>query len=82
MTREVVTGPAHLSVEESKALLHAHRVEKLPLVDEEGNLAGLLTLKDIERSRLSQTLRATPKGASFVGQQLAPVPIWTNEPRL
>ncbi len=35
------------SLEEAKAILHKHRIEKLPLVDDEGNLKGLITYKDI-----------------------------------
>ena len=72
MTREVVTGPAHLSVEESKALLHAHRVEKLPLVDEEGNLAGLLTLKDIEKVKAFPNASRDAKGRLICGAAIGP----------
>ena len=50
MTKEeLITAPAGTTLEEAKNLLHAHRIEKLPLVDEEGKLAGLITIKDIEK---------------------------------
>jgi len=47
MTRDVVTAPRETSLEEAEKILHKHRVEKLPLVDSDGKLAGLITMKDI-----------------------------------
>lgn len=47
MTREVVTAPRDTSLEQAERILHKHRVEKLPLVDSDGKLAGLITMKDI-----------------------------------
>lgn len=47
MRRHVVTAPVGTTLEEARRLLHEHRVEKLPLVDADGRLAGLITLKDI-----------------------------------
>ena len=43
----LVTAPVGTSLEEAKAILHQHRIEKLPLVDERFNLRGLITYKDI-----------------------------------
>jgi len=52
MTREnLVTVSADISLEESKKLLHRHRIEKLLVVDDEYNLKGLITIKDIEKIR-------------------------------
>jgi IMP dehydrogenase len=50
MTRDVVTAPAGCSTGEARRLMHEHRVEKLPVVDNDGGLVGLLTIKDIEKS--------------------------------
>ena len=47
MTRDVVTAPRDTSLEQAEKILHKHRVEKLPLVDSKGKVAGLITLKDI-----------------------------------
>jgi IMP dehydrogenase len=47
MTRDVVTAPRDTSLEQAEKILHEHRVEKLPLVDSNGKLAGLITMKDI-----------------------------------
>ncbi|MDD5452398.1 MAG: IMP dehydrogenase [Desulfovibrionales bacterium] len=50
MTKEdLVTAPVGISLEESKVLLHKKRIEKLLVVDDEGNLKGLITIKDIEK---------------------------------
>jgi IMP dehydrogenase len=51
MTREgLVTVPPGTDMERAKELLHQHRIEKLLVVDEQGNLRGLITIKDIEKS--------------------------------
>lgn len=47
----LVTAPVGISRQEAKALLQKHRIEKLPLVDENGRLKGLLTVKDIQKER-------------------------------
>ena len=47
MTKKVITAPADTNIEGAKELLHKHRVEKLPLIDKEGRLKGLITIKDI-----------------------------------
>jgi IMP dehydrogenase len=47
MTRELVTVPPGVSVDEAKRLLHKHRIEKLLVVDGPGKLVGLITIKDI-----------------------------------
>ena len=47
----LVTGEIGTTLEEAKALLQQHRIEKLPLVDSEGKLAGLITVKDIQKSQ-------------------------------
>jgi IMP dehydrogenase len=47
----LVTAPPDVGLEEARAILHRHRIEKLPLVDASGRLAGLITSRDI-RSRL------------------------------
>ena len=50
MTREnLVTVPEGTTLDEAKALLHQHRIEKLLVVDRDGNLKGLITVKDIQK---------------------------------
>jgi len=51
MTKEnLVTVPPGTTLERAKDLLHEHRIEKLLVVDHEGNLRGLITIKDIEKN--------------------------------
>ena len=51
MTKEnLVTAPVGTNLEEAQKILRAHKIEKLPIVDEEGRLAGLITIKDIEKA--------------------------------
>jgi IMP dehydrogenase len=49
--KNLVTVSSNISLEESKKLLHKHRIEKLLVVDDEYNLKGLITIKDIEKIR-------------------------------
>lgn len=51
MTKEnLVTAPVGTSIKEAKEILRKYRIEKLPLVDENKKLKGLITIKDIEKS--------------------------------
>ncbi len=47
--KNLVTVPEGISLEESKKLLHEHRIEKLLVVDSNGGLKGMITIKDIEK---------------------------------
>ena len=50
MTRErLITAPVGTTLEEAKEILHKHRIEKLPVVDDHFHLRGLITIKDIEK---------------------------------
>ncbi len=48
-SKNLITAPMGITLEESKELLHEHRIEKLLVVDGHGNLSGLITIKDIEK---------------------------------
>ena len=51
MAREnLVTAPVGTSLAEAREILRRHRIEKLPLVDQDNNLKGLITIKDIEKA--------------------------------
>jgi IMP dehydrogenase len=50
MTKEnLVTAPVGTNLKEAEKILQKHKIEKLPLVDDEGVLKGLITIKDIEK---------------------------------
>ncbi|MFQ5840022.1 MAG: IMP dehydrogenase [Candidatus Methylomirabilales bacterium] len=52
MTREpLTTAPVGTNLEEAKEILHRNRIEKLPVVDDQFHLRGLITIKDIEKRR-------------------------------
>lgn len=51
MTSEnLITVPEGTTLEEAQEILSIHRIEKLPVVDKDGNLKGLITIKDIEKT--------------------------------
>jgi IMP dehydrogenase len=51
MTKEnLVTAPVGTTLEQAQEILRQHKIEKLPLVDENGMLKGLITIKDIEKA--------------------------------
>lgn len=57
MSKDVQTASPGTSLKDAERLLHEYRVEKLPLVDEDGRVAGLVTLKDI--MKITQFPKAT-----------------------
>src|SRR5262245_20220743 len=48
-SRDLVTAPVGTTLAEAEAILHRHKIEKLPVVDAEGKLRGLITVKDIQK---------------------------------
>lgn len=46
----LITAKEGITLEDAKEILAKHRIEKLPLIDDEGNLKGLITIKDIEKT--------------------------------
>jgi len=48
-SKDLVTAPVGTSLDEAKRLLHEHRIEKLPVIDENGKLKGLITFKDMKK---------------------------------
>ncbi len=49
-SKDLVTAPEGVTMEDAKKLLHEHRIEKLPVVDASGRVKGLITFKDIKKS--------------------------------
>jgi IMP dehydrogenase len=48
-SRDLVTAPVGTTLSEAERLLHRHRIEKLPIVDADGRIKGLITVKDIQK---------------------------------
>ncbi|MBL8099010.1 MAG: IMP dehydrogenase [Anaerolineales bacterium] len=67
MTKDVISASKDTSLSEAEKLLHEHRIEKLPLVDNDGKVAGLVTLKDIMKIIKYPTATKDSKGRLAVG---------------
>jgi IMP dehydrogenase len=68
MTKEnLVTAPEGTSLEEAKEILGKHRIEKLPIVDKQGHLKGLITIKDIEKAKQYPNSARDRKGRLLAG---------------
>lgn len=68
MTKEnLITAPEGTTITEAKEILKKHKIEKLPLVDNEGNLKGLITIKDIEKARIFPNAAKDSKGRLLCG---------------
>jgi len=67
MTKEnLVTAPVGTTLEQAKEILRRYKIEKLPLVDENFNLKGLITIKDIEKARKYPNSAKDSKGRLLV----------------
>ncbi len=65
--KDLVTVPEGIDLEHCKALLHEHRIEKLLVVDDQGNLKGLITIKDIEKIKKYPSAAKDAIGRLLVG---------------
>ena len=67
MTREVITAKAGTTIEQAKEILHKQRIEKLPVVDEQKKIVGLITSKDILKMDEYPHASKDRKGRLLVG---------------
>lgn len=68
MTHEnLITAPVGTSLDEATEILRRHKIEKLPIVDENGELKGLITIKDIEKSVKYPNAAKDENGRLLVG---------------
>lgn len=68
MTKEnLVTAPEGTTLVEAKEILRRHKIEKLPIVDQEFRLKGLITIKDIEKAEVYPNSARDEKGRLLVG---------------
>jgi IMP dehydrogenase len=75
MTSErLVTAPVGVAADAARDLLREHRIEKLPVVDGQGNLRGLITVKDIEKARRSPHASKDSQGRLRVGAAVGVAP--------
>ncbi len=64
---KLITAKVGISAKDARDILQKHRIEKLPLVDENGMLKGLLTVKDIQKARDYPNASTDSKGRLLVG---------------
>jgi IMP dehydrogenase len=64
---ELVTAPIGTTLAEAERLLHRHRIEKLPIVDGDGRITGLITVKDIQKRVEFPDATKDPQGRLRVG---------------
>jgi IMP dehydrogenase len=67
MTRKLITAPEGVSKRAAMELLHQNRIEKLLLIDDQGELRGLMTIKDIEKTRAFPNAAKDAKGRLLCG---------------
>ena len=74
MTKEgLITGPVGTTLDEAKETLQRHKIEKLPIVDDEGRLKGLITIKDIQKIRQYPFATKDTSGRLCVGAAVGPL---------
>jgi IMP dehydrogenase len=66
-SRNLVTASVNTSLDEARRILQSHRIEKLPLVDGDGRLMGLITVKDIQKKRDYPNAATDKQGRLMVG---------------
>ena len=69
----LVTAPFGTSLEQAQDILQAHRIEKLPIVDNERKLLGLITIKDIQKVRQFPNATKDSRGRLRVGAAIGPL---------
>ncbi|WP_100183168.1 IMP dehydrogenase [Candidatus Nitrosotenuis aquarius] len=67
MTKDVITAKPGINLVEAKEILRQHRIEKLPLVDDSGQVRGLVTSKDITHNENYPNASKDKKGRPLVG---------------
>ncbi|MCK5768203.1 MAG: IMP dehydrogenase, partial [Candidatus Atribacteria bacterium] len=65
--KNLITAPVATTLEKAKKILHKNRIEKLPIVDNESVLRGLITIKDIEKAKQYPNSSKDAKGRLRVG---------------
>ena len=74
MTAEnLITAPVGTTLDEAEKILQKHKIEKLPIVDEQGKLRGLITIKDLLKIRQHPNATKDSKGRLVVGAAVGPM---------
>lgn len=68
--KDLITAQKGVTLEKAKEILHEHKVEKLPILDKDGRLAGLITSKDIKKRKMYPSATKDAKGRLRVAAAL------------
>ena len=71
MTKDVVKTEGKPSVEDARQKFDAHKIEKLPVIDNSGHLTGLITVKDMEKQEMFPRAARDKKGRLIVGAAIS-----------
>jgi len=74
LPERIVTGRPDTTLDEARRILHEHRLEKLPLIDEHGNLVGLITAQDVIKRREHPEATKDERGRLRVGAAIGVKP--------
>ena len=75
MTRDhLVTAPEGTTLDQAREILRKHKIEKLPIVDEQFHLKGLITIKDIEKAQVYPNSARDEKGRLLVAAAIGVTP--------
>ncbi|HBS92953.1 MAG TPA: IMP dehydrogenase, partial [Firmicutes bacterium] len=73
-SKNLVTAPVGTTLDQALEILAAHKIEKLPLVDADFNLRGLITIKDIEKARTYPNSARDKQGRLLAGAAVGVTP--------
>ncbi len=75
MTKDnLVTAPEGTTLQEAREILRRHKIEKLPIVDKDFHLKGLITIKDIDKAQVYPNSARDDKGRLLVGAAIGATP--------
>ncbi len=75
MTSDVKVASADVTIDEAKRIMHHNRVEKLPVIDEDKKLLGLITIKDVYSREKNSLASRDAEGRLLVGASVSPFDI-------
>ena len=70
---KLITAPSGVDFSSARKILHTHRIEKLPVINKQGELEGLITIKDIKKSSSFPNATKDSHGRLFAGAAVGPL---------
>ncbi|MBN1523686.1 MAG: IMP dehydrogenase [Spirochaetales bacterium] len=82
MTHDLITESESVNIESAQTKFNKHRIEKLPVIDQNGKLVGLITVKDLEKHHQFPDATLDKKGRLIVGAAVSPLDYTKRMPLL